>query len=74
VKYYRQEKALVQLGKKIKNIRTKQGISQSQLAFEVGISREQIGRIEMGKINTSVSNIIGIASALDVSPKDLFDF
>ena len=48
-------------------------VSQAQLAFEAGISREQLGRIESGKINTRVSNIFAIAKALNVELKDVFD-
>lgn len=72
--YIRDDKAIKQLGKKIKKLRLAQKVSQTQLAFEAGISREQLGRIESGKINTSVSNIFAIAKALNVELKDVFDF
>ena len=74
MKYFRDEKGIKQLGKRIKKLRLEQMVSQSQLAFESGISREQLGRIESGKINTSVSNTFAIARALNVELKDLFDF
>ena len=34
----------------------------------------QIGRIERGLINTSISSVFIIAEALNISPKHLFDF
>lgn len=74
VKYIRDEKGIKLLGRKIKQLRLQQKISQSQLAFEAGITYIQVGRIERGQINTSVSNVFAIANALNVSPKDLFDF
>ena len=72
--YIRDNKGIKQLGKRIKKLRLEQKISQSQLAFESGISREQLGRIENGKINTSVSNIFAISKALNIELKDIFDF
>jgi len=68
------KKFLKILGKHIRELREKQGISQSQLGFETGLHRDQIGRIELGKQNTSITNIEAIASALEISLKDLVDF
>ena len=72
--YIKDEKEIKKLGKRIKNLRLEQKVSQAQLGFEAGISREQLGRIETGKINTSVSNIFAIAKALNISAEDLFGF
>ena len=74
VKYIRDDKSIKKLGKKIKKLRLEQKVSQMQLAFEAGISREQLGRIESGKINTSVSNIFAIAKALNLPAQELFSF
>lgn len=74
MKYIIDEKGIKSLGKHIKKLRLEQKASQAQIAFEAGISREQLGRIEAGKINTSVSNIFAIAKALDIPAKELFDF
>ena len=74
MKYTRDEKAIRLLGRKVKELRKKQKISQSQLAFEANIPRMQVSRIERGEINTSISTIFAIARALDVQVKDLFNF
>ena len=74
MKYIRNDKAIKKLGKKIRLLRKEQNISQSQLSFESNIRINQIGRIERGEINTSISTIIAIAEALNVKVKDLFDF
>lgn len=63
---------LKKLGKKIKRMREKEEISQSQLAFECGISQVQISRIETGEINTTVGTLSLIAEVLNVSMKKLF--
>ncbi len=62
------------LGLRIKDIRTKQKISQAQLAFESGISREEVYRLEQGNQNASVDILHAIASSLDVHIKELYDF
>jgi transcriptional regulator with XRE-family HTH domain len=74
VKIQYNRKAVKSLGKKIREIRIKQEISQDQLAFEIGTSQKQISRIERGEINTSIAHILAIAAILDVHVKELWDF
>jgi transcriptional regulator with XRE-family HTH domain len=74
VQYAREEELIIKIGLRIKEIRKGQNLSQSQLAFEAGLTRSQIVRIEKGKINTSVSQLFVIAKALDVDIKSLFEF
>ena len=74
MKYIRDNKAIKLLGKKVRELRKKQKISQSQLAYEAGIPRMQVSRIERGEINTSISTIIAIARVLDVHVKEFFNF
>ena len=52
----------------------KKSMTQEKLAFSVGIEISQISRIERGILNTSISTIKAIATALDIEVKDLFDF
>jgi len=52
----------------------REGISQEDLAWKTGFELSQIGRIERGEVNTSISHIAAFAKALKVLPKDLFDF
>lgn len=61
-----------QIGRKIKNIREKKGITQEKLAFEAELNRAYIGYIERGERNPSTDTLVRIAKALKVSPKDLF--
>ena len=49
-------------------------MSQEYLADEVGIPTNQIGRIERGEVNTSISAANAIATALSVKVTELFDF
>lgn len=68
------KKAIKLLGKKIKRIREGQKLSQAQLAFETGSTQKQISLIELGKINTSVAQLLAISQVLNVPVKEFFDF
>lgn len=62
------------LGKRIKELRKVQGFSQEDLSYEADIPLSQVGRIERGEINPTVSTIETIASALKVDLKEIFNF
>lgn len=49
-------------------------MTQEQLAFEADIPISQVGRIERGEVNTTISTVSTLAKALKISPKALFDF
>lgn len=49
-------------------------MSQEELAFKCGFELSQIGRIERGTINTSISHVAAIAKALEVPASELFMF
>ena len=55
-------------------IRTNRGYTQSQLAFESGLSLSQIARIETARINPTISTVFILARTLDIPLKELFDF
>lgn len=57
-----------------KQIRIRQGYTQSQLSFESGLSLSQIARIETGRINPTLSTVFILARTLDIPLKELFDF
>ena len=61
-------------GKRLRELREKQGLSQEKLAFRVELSREYISRIEGGKRNVSLEVIEKLATALDVDVDKLFLF
>lgn len=63
-----------QFGLKLREIRIGKKISQEVLAYTSDIPISQVGRIERGEINTTISTVKAISQALEISPKDLFDF
>lgn len=61
------------LGKRIRELRKKIGISQEELGFRSGLHRTYIGSVERAEQNVSIDNIHRIAKALKVSPKELLE-
>lgn len=62
------------LGKRIKEIRNKRGITQERLAELVNIGTPNISYIENGKFYPSYETFIGLLQALNVEPCELFTF
>lgn len=58
----------------IKAVRTQQGLSQSQLAEMVGVSRNTISSIETGQFNPTAKLALVLCIALDRKFEDLFYF
>lgn len=65
---------LKKIGDKIREIRLQKKKTQKELAFDLDIEISQITRIETGKINTSILNLIKISKALEIDIKELFNF
>ena len=55
------------LGRAIRDLRTELSVSQEELAHRSGMHRTYLGGIERGERNPSYTNILRIASALDVT-------
>lgn len=58
-------------GDNLKQIRTKKGISQGDIARALGVHKGYISNIENGKVNPTLSTIIKLARATKASPRDL---
>lgn len=74
VGYTRHTKGMQAFGRHLRAIRLEKGLSQEQLAWKADIELSQISRIERGIINTSLSQLLVIAEALEISLKELCDF
>ena len=61
------------LGKRIKELRKAQGISQQQLAELANIDQRNLSHIECGDTFPSRA-LLEISGALNIDLKDLFDF
>lgn len=68
------DSALVLLGKRLRELRAKRGLSQERLSELCGVSSRHISEIERGESNPSFQVMEQVTAALGVSMKDLFDF
>lgn len=57
---------------KLKMARVEHDLSQAELAERVGVSRQTIGLIELGKYNPSLNLCLAICYTLDKTLDDLF--
>jgi transcriptional regulator with XRE-family HTH domain len=67
------ESILIKFGKKVREERVKQGLSQEDLAEKAGVHRTYIGMIERGEKNITLENIDKIAKALEASIIKFFE-
>lgn len=68
---YTKHSNLVKIGKLIQSIRKGKGYSQEELAYEAGLARTYMGRVERGEQNISIQNLIKIALTLRVEIGEL---
>lgn len=55
------------IGKKIRKYRKQRGMTQDELAEKTNLSTNHLGAIERAEKNLTLSNLINIANALDVT-------
>ena len=60
-------------GLRIRELRKKSKLTQSELAEKVGLSTNFIGMVERGERNTSVDKIFKLAKAFDISLAQFFE-
>lgn len=61
------------LGKKVRELRVEQNLSQEQLADACGFDRTYISLIERGKRNISFTNLVTLAKGLGLSVSKLVE-
>lgn len=61
------------LGEKIRMMRRRNGLTQESLADSLDISVAYVSLIERGGRNPPYTTVVAIASALGVSPRDIFE-
>jgi DNA-binding XRE family transcriptional regulator len=59
------------LGKAVRQLREKRGVTQEALAPQAGVTTGTLGLIERGQANPTWDTVKGIAAALEVSIGDL---
>ena len=64
----------IAVGKRVKELSYKLGISQEELADIAELDRTYITSVECGKRNISIVNVEKLANALNVTLKEFFNF
>lgn len=60
-------------GEVLREIRTKKGLTQQQLADYTGLDRAYISELENGKLQPSLETFFKLAYELKIKPKDFID-
>lgn len=63
----------MEIGKKLRELRTQNELTQAKLSDLLGISRVNYTRYETNKVRPDYETLIKIADFFDVSLDDLFD-
>ena len=61
-------------GKRLKELRKSQGLTQEQLAEKIGMDTQNLCKMENGSHFPQTKNLYKIAKVLDIEVKDLFDY
>jgi len=67
------KKALVEFGRRVRDLRKQRGLSQEDLALESGLDRTFVSHVERGARNASILSVLKLAKALRVKPSRLLD-
>ena len=63
----------VELGKRIRELRTRTGLSQEKFALKIGMDRTYFASVEAGNRNIAICNSKIIADGLGVALSELFE-
>lgn len=62
------------LGQRIKELRTKKGLTQDQLTEKLNVGQRTLSKIERGNAFVSAETLAKLLTALDVGIDELFNF
>ncbi len=63
--------AVVYIGNRLKNLRTRRALTQRELAERAGISTNALNRLELDKAEPHMSTLRKLARALEIDPIEL---
>ena len=64
---------LVVTGNSVRTLRTGRGLSQAQLAGAMGVSRQTINSIEVGRYTPSLALAVALARYFESTVEEVFD-
>lgn len=62
----------MRVGRNLRSIREKRGLSQNEMAKVIGMDLARYGRIERGLVNLKLQSVERLADRLGVDPLDFF--
>ena len=65
--------AAVYIGDNVKRLRTREALTQAQLARRAGVSLATMARVERNEVEPHLTNVKKLADALGVHPSKLMD-
>ncbi|CAA0172974.1 helix-turn-helix domain-containing protein [Tenacibaculum maritimum] len=65
------EQIQLDIGKRIRDLREKKGVSQKDLAYSCGFDKSNMARLEMGRTNPTIYTLKKIAENLEIKLTDL---
>jgi transcriptional regulator with XRE-family HTH domain len=63
-----------QLGARVQQLRESQKLALRELSYRCNLDHSKIGKIEKGKMNITLNTLFELSEALQVHPRELFDF
>lgn len=70
----RNEIILKTFGDHLRRLRLERGLSQEKLSLLADISKNQVGNIERGEVNVTLTTSISLAKALNIPLSDFFSY
>jgi len=61
------------LGRAVRELRARRGLSQEELGFQAGLHRNYVGAVERGEINATFRVLMKLACGLQVSFSELIE-
>lgn len=68
------EDFLIELGKRISEIRNNNKQTLDDIEFITGIDSSDVNKYEQGKINLTIKTLLKLSIALNIEPKELINF
>lgn len=65
------DEKLIELGKRIKELRVERGLSQAKLGLKIGKDRQSIFKVEAGEFNPSYIYLLEICEGLEIGVAEL---
>lgn len=63
----------MQFGLRVRELRTKRGLTQEELGVMAGVHRTRISRVESGTLNVTLDTLVALADAFGLTLSELFE-